>query len=205
MAGRTSADDEDLRDFYKASLKLAIMQTIQALEMTVLELDMLAKAPPPSEDPTPEGEESDIRSRGIKQDGYSEKLDSIQSSIKGGALLSKEGRPLRPFTLIDKREQLKKGVFGPGHNLPTMSIDEYLEEERRRGGIIEGGGFVTTFKLCLHKLTNPQRKIWREAGTERRRLRGSRHCNNEGPRVGRVHRREPKVTNPPLIISRLNH
>ena len=54
--------------------------------------------------------------------------------------MSTSGKPLQPFTLTDKRTQLRDGVFRPGHNLPTMSIDEYLEEERRRGGIIEGGG-----------------------------------------------------------------
>ena len=56
--------------------------------------------------------------------------------------MSKDGKPLRPFTLVDKRQQVKDGVFRPGHNLPTMTIDEYLQEERRRGGIIEGGGSV---------------------------------------------------------------
>lgn len=59
---------------------------------------------------------------------------------RGGPLLDPKGKPLQPFTLTDKRTQLQQGVFRPGHNLPTMSIDEYLEEERRRGGIIEGGG-----------------------------------------------------------------
>ena len=142
LAGQLNSDEEDLRSFHKANLKLAIMQTIQALEMIALELDMLSKAPPPSDEPTPTGEEEDIRSRRPKDDGYDERLDSIPSTIKGGALLSKDGKPLRPFTIIDKREQLKSGVFGVGHNLPTMTIDEYLEEERRNGGIIEGGGFV---------------------------------------------------------------
>ena len=59
---------------------------------------------------------------------------------KGGPLLDPKGKPLQPFTILDKRTQMQKGVFRPGHNLPTMSIDEYLEEEQRRGGIIEGGG-----------------------------------------------------------------
>ena len=40
---------------------------------------------------------------------------------------------------MGSRADLARGVFRPGHNLPTMSIDEYLEEERRRGGILEGG------------------------------------------------------------------
>ena len=77
-------------------------------------------------------------------DGYSDKLDySRPSAPRGGhtgPMLSKEGKPLRPFTLLDKRQRLQEGVFRPDHNLPTMTIDEYLEEERRRGGIIDGGG-----------------------------------------------------------------
>ena len=35
---------------------------------------------------------------------------------------------------------MRDGVFRPDHSLPTMSIDEYLAEEHRRGGMIEGGG-----------------------------------------------------------------
>ncbi len=54
--------------------------------------------------------------------------------------MSKQGKPLQPFTLLSNRQELAKGVFRPGHNLPTMTIDEYLDEEARRGGIIEGGG-----------------------------------------------------------------
>ena len=49
-------------------------------------------------------------------------------------------QPLRPFVITSKREQLREGVFRPGWRLPTMSIDEYLEQERARGNIIEGGG-----------------------------------------------------------------
>ena len=35
---------------------------------------------------------------------------------------------------------MRNGVFRPDHSLPTMTIDEYLEEEMRRGGIVDGGG-----------------------------------------------------------------
>lgn len=46
----------------------------------------------------------------------------------------------RPFTLLrTRREDIKASVFRPGHSLPTMTIDEYLELERQRGGILEGG------------------------------------------------------------------
>ncbi|KAI9469094.1 MAG: TAP42-like protein [Benjaminiella poitrasii] len=59
---------------------------------------------------------------------------------KDKPILSKEGRPLQPFVIMSKREQLKNQVFGYSHNLPTMTIDDYLEQERQRGNIIEGGG-----------------------------------------------------------------
>jgi len=59
---------------------------------------------------------------------------------KAGPILSKDGKPLKPFVLLDRRKQIQDGVFKPGHSLPTMTIDEYLEEEKRRGGIVEGGG-----------------------------------------------------------------
>lgn len=76
------------------------------------------------------------------KDGYSDRLDrrDMLSANNKGPILSSSGKPLRPFTLLDSRRTLKAGVFKPGHNLPTMTIDEYLEEERARGGIIEGGG-----------------------------------------------------------------
>jgi immunoglobulin-binding protein 1 len=102
---------------------------------------MLVNAPsvPSLPEPVNDGRQG-LRSK----DGYSDKLDPpISQLLKGGRsgpLLSKEGKPLQPFTLTDRRTQLLAGVFKPGHNLPTMSIDEYLEEEKRRGGVIEGGG-----------------------------------------------------------------
>jgi hypothetical protein len=135
-------DDDALRELHLTHIALCVHETFQALEGIALEVRMLAMAPPTHS--TTNGAESDDREReasGEERDGYSERLDS-PSLLRNatGPLLSKEGKPLRPFTLLDKRSQLQAGVFRPDHNLPTMSIDEYLEEERKRGGIIEGGG-----------------------------------------------------------------
>lgn len=70
---------------------------------------------------------------------YSDRLDGPTTQAqRGGPLLSSTGKPLQPFTLTDRRTQLRQGVFRPSHNLPTMSIDEYLDEEKRRGGIVDG-------------------------------------------------------------------
>lgn len=100
---------------------------------------------PPLSTPTPQGPSSDARERsgGLRDnEEYSDRLDSrnLLSSANAGPILSSSGKPLRPFTLLDSRQTLKEGVFKSGHNLPTMTIDEYLDEERARGGIIEGGG-----------------------------------------------------------------
>ena len=107
------------------------------------ELSVLSQAPAvPGPDPRALAE--DGRSRRGPQQEYSERLDNPLSSLtngrRGGPILTKEGKPLQPFTLTSGRQQVQQGVFGPGHNLPTMSIDEYLEEEKRRGNVIEGGG-----------------------------------------------------------------
>ncbi|ODH44997.1 hypothetical protein ACO22_00475 [Paracoccidioides brasiliensis] len=137
--------DEDLvRQLYLAEIKLYTHQTFQALDMLSQELSMLtgAQSARPSAHPV---YDHDARKRDRSdKSGFPERLDvGLGQNTRGGGtgpLLSKSGVPLQPFVLTSKRTELQKGVFRPGHSLPTMSIDEYLEEERRRGGIIEGGG-----------------------------------------------------------------
>lgn len=73
---------------------------------------------------------------------------------KDKPMLSKEGRPLQPFVIMNKREQLKSQVFGYGHNLPTMTIDEYLDQEMERGNIIQGG-WVFLFLISLQSFNHP--------------------------------------------------
>ncbi|KAF3401370.1 hypothetical protein DPV78_005213 [Talaromyces pinophilus] len=137
---RLQSDDVATRKLYLAEISLYTHQTFQSLDMIAQELDMLSQmrnAPPVS------ALQNDPRSRETDKNNYSERLDAPLSQLlkggRSGPLLSKAGKPLQPFTLTNKRTALQQGVFRPGHNLPTMSIDEYLEEERRRGGILEGG------------------------------------------------------------------
>ncbi len=136
-------DDAVVRELHLTHIALCTHRTFQSLESINRELEVLAMAPLPS-GPTPAMLERDYRERNGVRDGsdYSERLDRREffSSANNGPILSAGGKPLRPFTLLDSRQTLKDGVFRPGHNLPTMTIDEYLDEERARGGIIEGGG-----------------------------------------------------------------
>lgn len=134
-------DDEVYRGLQLAQLALCAHQTFQTLESIAQELHILSLAPP-TPAPQQDGTEPDGRERGGRNgDGYSERLDtSGMSAGLSGPLLDKSGRPMRPFTLLGSRQKLQSEVFRPDHSLPSMTIDEYLEEEKRRGGMIDGGG-----------------------------------------------------------------
>ncbi|KAL7784855.1 TAP42-like protein [Trichoderma ceciliae] len=128
-------DEELVREVHLTSIQFSIHNTFQSLDSLNRELPLLRSAPSPTTAPK-------LASNDDPTD-TSFRLDQVLSQARpgaGGPLLSTKGKPLQPFTLVGSRADLARGVFGPGHNLPTMSIDEYLEEERRRGGIIEGGG-----------------------------------------------------------------
>ncbi|KAI1377598.1 TAP42-like family protein [Hypoxylon crocopeplum] len=137
-------DEEAVRELYLTNIAFCTHMAFQGLESINREMDILAQAPIPLMPQATTVHDDERRRRELQDnDGYSERLDAPLSTLlsnSNGPLLSKEGKPLRPFTLTSNRQELRNGVFRPGHNLPTMSIDEYLEEERRQGNIIEGGG-----------------------------------------------------------------
>lgn len=132
-------DDSAHRDLQLTEVNFCTHQTFQSLESIAQELHIISLAPP-SPPPDVVQAPADARERSRNGDGYSERLDGPMSAGLRGPLLDSKGKPLRPFTLTSKRQDLRSGVFRPDHSLPSMSIDEYLEEERKRGGIIEGGG-----------------------------------------------------------------
>lgn len=111
-------------------------------------LSAIRNAPPRPEQTQPEDSRRRTDADGK---GYSDRLDPPLSELLNrgrlGPMLSKEGKPLQPFTLLDRRTQLQQGVFRSGHNLPTMTIDDYLEEEKRRGNVIEGGDQSATQEI----------------------------------------------------------
>ncbi|KAL8931050.1 MAG: hypothetical protein Q9208_000152 [Pyrenodesmia sp. 3 TL-2023] len=138
-------DDAASREIYLAEIQLSTHNTFHALDIINQELKIIALMPLTSPTQQPEERAEDYRHRnGIPKDDYSDRLDLPTSQLfnngKAGPILSKDGKPLRPFTLLDSRQRLRDGVFRQDHALPTMTMDEYLEEERRRGGIIDGGG-----------------------------------------------------------------
>ncbi|KAK7202696.1 type 2A phosphatase-associated protein 42, partial [Myxozyma melibiosi] len=138
MLASTEADDDDdddiARDLYIRQIELFAERSFNSLQGLDSELEILAMAPSqPAPPPQPPKSESEN-----KKDDYSDRLDAPARSSQ--PLLTPQGKVNRPFMIVNKREQLKKNVFKPDYVLPTMTIDEYLDEERKMGNMIEGGG-----------------------------------------------------------------
>jgi hypothetical protein len=105
-------DEETLRAFHLDQLILCALRTEQELSLIEAELSLLAQAAADSPGPP------------VSNPG--------PSNVR---------KVMQPFTLYSsKRDQVRARVFRPDYNLPTMTIDEYLDLERQRGGILEGGG-----------------------------------------------------------------
>ncbi|KAJ5713332.1 uncharacterized protein N7483_010513 [Penicillium malachiteum] len=141
---RLESDSEATRNLYLSEIQLDTHQTFQSMDLLVQELSMLSamRNAPPS-NPAQSSQDDPRQRSNIGGLGYSDRLDPSLSQLlgrgRGGPLLNSKGVPMQPFTLLDRRSQLQQGVFRSGHNLPTMTIDEYLEEEHRRGNVLQGG------------------------------------------------------------------
>jgi immunoglobulin-binding protein 1 len=118
-------DEEDLRAWSLASIELAVLNSRRNIINIDTEMAVLASKPA---DPVPQQSE-------LPPDP--DRLDRIprKGLPTSGPLLSGDGKVMRPFVLTSKRDQFSQGVFRPDHSLPTMSVDDYLTEEIRRGGI----------------------------------------------------------------------
>ncbi|KAF7965492.1 hypothetical protein HWV62_43254 [Athelia sp. TMB] len=117
-----SETDEILRETILLFLRLTYAQAHGQLESMNQELELLSSAPPPPP-LTASAPAEDQRGKSREEDDMW-KLDTPALSAAGsGPLLDPSGK-----------------VFGPGHRLPTMSIDEYLQIEQERGKFISGGG-----------------------------------------------------------------
>ncbi|WFD41408.1 Type 2A phosphatase-associated protein 42 [Malassezia psittaci] len=128
---------QSLRDYLLMLLVLHAVRTANTMNAAQQELELLQNAPAPDMD----------RNLAPKDADDTWRLDSRWfSGSQGGPLLGDGGKPLRPFVItgsnsdMDARSSTKANVFRPSHRLPTMTIDEYLAEEERRGNVIRDGG-----------------------------------------------------------------
>jgi len=130
-------EDESLRGVTLLLLRLLWARCRNHIESVEQEMELLrhAQPPVPTQAPAPDQDTS-------------WRLDSSPAHsglLTSGPLMDSAGKPLRPFTILPSnamsdRTRFQAEVFRPDHRLPTMTIDEYLEEERRRGNILSGGG-----------------------------------------------------------------
>ncbi|KAJ3014433.1 hypothetical protein HKX48_005143 [Thoreauomyces humboldtii] len=126
------ADEEHLRTLSLLTLSLTVQKSLDALRLIDEERSLLlqfaASTPSPSSL--------------IAPPDTSTLLDAARAPRvpASGPLLGSKGKILRPFILTSERQQIRDGVFRYGHNLPTMSVEEYLEEEMNRGNFLSGGG-----------------------------------------------------------------
>ncbi|PWN40584.1 TAP42-domain-containing protein [Ceraceosorus guamensis] len=148
-----------LRGYTLLLLLLHACKTISALDSVSQEVSLLTNmASDPSLGQSAYAMERRERERARegKSSDTSWRLDPRRLDANApGPLLDKQGKILRPFHILpggstsanalptdemNARQRLRDEVFRPSHRLPTMSIDDFLAEEERRGNVIRGGG-----------------------------------------------------------------
>ncbi|KAF9582397.1 hypothetical protein BGW38_000256 [Lunasporangiospora selenospora] len=128
--------EEKYRDFVQLHIQYAIFQTMEQLVGIQQELPMLKKM---VERKNASGS-TDGRAAGRSQEDMQEaRVDDSRIYNATGPLMDAQGKLLRPFVITNQRRELMQGVFRPGHSLPTMTIDEYLQQEVERGNVLSGG------------------------------------------------------------------
>lgn len=134
-------DDDSLRALEFAKLYNFLVKALDSIDTIYMEIDMLSRFPQP-----PPNQSLPISS---PETDYTTKTEHDRAAAiakltdKSTPLLTKGGKVNRPFTIVSNnktRQQILSKVQGTGQYLPTMTVDEYIDEEIKRGGIIQGGG-----------------------------------------------------------------
>lgn len=127
-----NSDEEVLRELYLVRLRHLTYEAWNQLEQILMEINLLenftkdfAEFETTKESPSEEKADST---------GYTERLESLNKP-----LLSKNGKVLRNFTLLDKKDQLKSKVFGYGQYGPTMTVEDFLQQEFEQNRVLQGG------------------------------------------------------------------
>lgn len=126
-------------------LRLLHTMALASLASNSMELEILASAPASLEE-VHDDDPRESAARGADDNTWRLDMNGNPSRVRPRELISGGGRVLRPFTILPSnadssdRERLQSEVFRESWRLPSMTIDEYLAEEQRRGNIITGGG-----------------------------------------------------------------
>lgn len=130
-------DDETLRDLYIQKLKRLSFKAFSEMEQILYEKELLNNF---INDPVHEIiNDEEVKKDNKPQDNsyptkYTDRLETLNMP-----LLSKQGKVLRNFTLIDQKTELKKKVRGYGQYGPTMTVEEFLDKEFEEGRVLQGG------------------------------------------------------------------
>lgn len=130
----SNPDDELVRKVQFAKLGIQVVQAVNAVSGIETELLML-------EEMNRRGHENE-KDKNTDPNNHSVRVETLTQDARFRPLLTPQGKVNRPFTIVPAagRQQVKNSVYGTGQYLPTMSVEQYLEEELKRGGIISGGG-----------------------------------------------------------------
>ena len=165
-----SYDDEYLRPLLLTQIGHSYLRAYNELSSISQELDLLSHAPNMSELPNSHQTRDDRQKQRVDEES-SWRLDTRPMPSNGNLphqLVDQNGRILRPFTILpsahsnktlDTRLRLQSDVFGSRHRLPTMSIDVYLQLEKERGNVLQGGGAKNTEES---KRDAEDKKAWEE-------------------------------------------
>lgn len=129
-----SSNDEDLyRNLLIMKLKSYSYNSFNEIEQLLYEIELLQNfiKMAPSDNTNSHSQRETISN---DPTGFTDKLETINKPI-----LSKTGKVLRNFTLVDKKKQFQDKVKGYGQYGPTMSVEEFLEEEFESGRVLQGG------------------------------------------------------------------
>lgn len=144
-------DEEVVRKVRIDQILLAILDSIGILENLSMEREMLSNIVGNSGDDLQQlkiegmqlldddNDNSDSRKKNKSFDkGYTDKVENINAN--NNPILSKEGKVLRPFTIVGsdlQRKELQKKVTGTGQVLPTMTVEELVDQELKNGGMVK--------------------------------------------------------------------
>lgn len=130
--------DELLRELYIENIKQLSYSAFNEIEQILYESELLSnfvRNGPPAEIIDGDKNSSNTENQRRKDDtNYTDRLESLNKP-----LLSKNGKILGNFTLVDKKTQLQNKVRGYGQYGPTMSVEEFLEKEWQEGRVLQGG------------------------------------------------------------------
>ncbi|KAK3821603.1 MAG: TAP42-like protein [Benniella sp.] len=136
--GELSSELEDkYRDFVLLYLQHAIFQTMEELVAIQREIPMVKEM---QERRAAQGSRDNRTSDRSREDDGDARVDTRPAGWDAsGPLLDPKGKVRRPFVITNQRAEIMQGVFRPGHSLPTMTVEEYLQQEMERGNFLSGG------------------------------------------------------------------